>query len=111
MWRGVARWCQPENRIDLAADVWTEAEYQLGSQWFVLTRAHAARAAAESLAWAKYRTYCEVGHSATPLPAPLANPPLPLPAPLPAPPRSSPRAHLPANPCTSRTTTRIAGQL
>ena len=49
------------NRQDLAADVWSEVEYQLGSQWFVLLRDHAVRCASEEhAAWAKYRTYCEV---------------------------------------------------
>jgi hypothetical protein len=52
------------NRFDLAADVWSEVEYQLGSQWFVLLRAHAARCATEEhVAWAKYRTYCEVAYN------------------------------------------------
>jgi len=49
------------NRQDLAADIWSEVEYQLGSQWFVLLRDHAVRCATkEHVAWAKYRTYCEV---------------------------------------------------
>lgn len=49
------------NRQDLAADIWSEVEYQLGSQWFVLLRDHAVRCATEEhAAWAKYRTYCEV---------------------------------------------------
>lgn len=47
-------------RLDLAADAFAANEYELGSQWFVLTRRHAERAAAETKTWAKYRTYCEV---------------------------------------------------